>query len=180
MATLPHLKPVHGIKNKALYANLTLVRPPETKGAAERKAAAATEAQAQARLKNVVERTNGVLDRLELRQSSLAAEIKRLTKQKNATAARIERIEDKALTLMHEAGLTQVAGIRCNFRAQQAAAALEVTDETKIPAEYLRQPKTPPPEPDKVAIKKALAEDDEIDPAAWGCRLTSRTSLIRK
>jgi hypothetical protein len=47
---------------------------------------------------------------------------------------------------MQDAGLSTVAGIRCGFRTQPAAASLVVDDQSLIPAEYLRQPKTPPPE----------------------------------
>jgi hypothetical protein len=40
--------------------------------------------------------------------------------------------------------------------------------------------KTPPATPDKNAIKKALAADAELNAADYGCRLTSKTKLVRK
>jgi hypothetical protein len=179
MATLPHLKPVHGVRQPAAFSNLTLVHPP-LKGAAERKAAAAEELKAEVRLKRKIDQTSKVLDSLDVRDKAIASAIKQLQRRRADNAARIERIEDAALTLMSEAGLSSVTGFHSSFRAQPAASALEVIDQSKIPAEYLRQPKTPPPEPDKVAIKKALGANDELDPAAWGCKLTSKISLVRR
>jgi hypothetical protein len=162
------------------YANLTLVPDAPKRSVRERKASALADASAESALKRIVERANDVLDALEAREVSLASQIKALQKRKAANAARIERIEDRALTLMQEAGLTTLAGVRCSWRSQPAAAALDIVDETLIPRSYFNTPKTPPATPDKVAIKKALAADDELDPAAWGCKLTSKISLIRK
>jgi hypothetical protein len=172
------LAPAPGIRDKSLYANLAVVQP-MLKTAVARRAAAVSEASAEARLKRKVEQANTVLNELEKREAAFGAQIKELQRRKNALAGRIEKIEDRALTLMQDAGLATVAGIRCSFRAQPAAPSLVVDDQSLIPAEYLRQPKTPPPEPDKLAIKAALAKNDELDPAAWGVRLSSKISLIR-
>lgn len=176
---LAHLAPAPGIRDKALYANLTAV-PPTLKTAVARRAAARSEAQAEAHIKTKVEQANGVLDRLEERVQAVAVASKALDQKKRLLARRIERITDAILQEMQDAQLTKVDGIRCSFSARPAAAALEVVDQTKLPAEFLRQPKTPPAEPDKLAIKAALAANDELLPGDWGCKLTSKISLIRK
>jgi hypothetical protein len=176
---LPHLAPVHGVRDTAAYANLTNVQP-LLKSAVARRAIAASEAQAEAALKRTVEKANAVLDRLEAREKSIAGQIKDLDRRKKATARRIERIEDRILTEMLDAQLATVEGLRCSFRAQTAAAALVVDDQSKIPAEFFRQPKTPPAEVDKVLLKAALAQDPDLDPANYGCKLLSKVSLVRR
>jgi hypothetical protein len=164
----------------AAYSNLALFPPAAPKGGAARRSAAAGRNDQEAQTKRNVERSNAVLDRLEARQAGFAAELKRIQKRKNATAARIERIEDEILTYMEDEKIELLAGIRCTMRAQAAAAALEVTDETLIPQQYMRQPPAPPRSPDKVAIKAALAKLPDMDPGDWGCKLSSKISLIRK
>jgi Gp157 protein len=169
------------LPHSAYANNLTLVSGAPRISALARKAAAVSEAASEATLKRTVERANTVLDSLEAREAGFASEIKALAKRKAATAKRIARIEDRILGEMENAGLTAVEGVRCAWRSQPAAAsALEVLDETLIPLAYMRQPKPPASEPDKVAIKVALAADPTLAPSAWGCRLTTKTSLIRK
>lgn len=163
----------------AAYSNLALF-PAAPKGGAARKAAASGRNDQEAQLKRNVERANSVLDRLEARQSEFAAQLKRLQKRKNATAARIEKIEDTILNYMDDEGLQLLTGIRCTMRAQPAAASLEVFDEKLIPKEYFRQPPAPPSAPDKVAIKAALAANEELAPSDWGCKLVSKISLVRR
>jgi hypothetical protein len=84
------------------------------------------------------------------------------------------------ITLMQDAGMATCAGIFHSFRLQNAPVALEIVDAALIPACYMRTPKTPASEVDKIALKTALAQNDELDPAAFGVKLTSKTSLIRK
>jgi hypothetical protein len=163
----------------AAYCNIALF-PSAPKGGAARKAGAAGRNDQEAQIKRNVERANALLDKLEARQAEFAAELKRLQKRKNATAARIERIEDEILTYMDEQGVELLTGIRCTMRSQPAAAALEILDETKIPKEYFRQPPAPPNAPDKVAIKAALAKLPDMNPDDWGVKLKSKISLIRK
>ena len=61
MSSLPHLKPVHGIRDPAKYANLVLVPTAAPKRGAERKAAAASEHSAEERLKRKVQRADDAL-----------------------------------------------------------------------------------------------------------------------
>ena len=165
----------------AAYSNLAVVPSALPKrSAAERRHEASAARSEETRLKEKIERANTILDRLEARAAAQAAALKDLTKRKAATLAKIERLEDEILTRMEEAGLAQLTGIRCQMRSQPAPAALEIVDESLIPRQYFNAPKTPPATPDKVAIKKALAADDALDPKTWGCKLTSKVSLIRR
>lgn len=165
----------------AAYSNIALFPATAPKGGgAARRAAAARQNDQETQIKRNVERSNALLDRLEARAAAFAADIKRIQKRKNATAGRIERIEHEILTYMEDERVELLAGIRCTMRAQAAAAALEVVDETLIPKQYLRQPPAPPSAPDKVAIKAALAASQDIEPADWGCKLTSKISLVRR
>jgi uncharacterized coiled-coil protein SlyX len=165
----------------AAYANIALVpeRAIKRSAVAQRAAAAQVNA-AEARLKTAVDRANRLLDKLEERAAAQAAAIKELSKRKAATLARVARIEGEILKRMDEAALTVVTGTRCSMRSQPAAASLVVLDESLIPAEYMRTPKPGAPTPDKTSIKKALEANDDLDPAAWGCRLSTTISLIRK
>lgn len=165
----------------AAYSNIALLPSALPKrSAVERKRAAAESRNAEAHLKSKIEQANTILDRLEARAAAQAALLKAIAKRKAATLARIERIEDRILQDMEDAGVTELMGIRCKMRSQPAAAALDIVDETLIPRIYFNTPKAPPATVDKVAVKKALAADDELDPKAWGCRLTAKVSLIRK
>jgi hypothetical protein len=166
----------------AVYSNLALFPTALSKERRDsRKAAVPTgRNDEEAQLKRNIERANTVLDRLEARQSEQAAQMKRLQKRKNATCARIARIEDEILAYMDDERLTLVTGIRCTMRAQPAAASLEVIDQKLIPKEYFRQPAAPPSAPDKVAIKAALAANEDLAPADWGCKLVSKISLVRR
>ena len=162
------------------YANnLALVPPAAPKGGAARKAAAMPEAHAQLVVKRAVDRANAILDRLEARSAEIAKEQKRLAKRKAIAQAKYERCEDRVITLMQDAGLASCAGIFNSFRLQNAPVALEIVDQSLIPAAFFRTPKAPSAEVDKVALKLALAQNDELDPASFGVRLTSKTSLIR-
>jgi hypothetical protein len=164
---------------QAVYSNLASVHP-VLKGAVARKAAARSEALAEAWLRQKVDQSNRVLGALDARASLLASQLKELQRAKTAVAARIERIEDKILGYMDDAGLDHLAGVRTSMRMQPSPAALEIVDAALIPAVYWRQPKTPPKEPDKIAVKNALAASADIQPADWGCKLTQRVTLVRR
>jgi hypothetical protein len=172
------------ITNPAAYANLALVKKPAPsashRSAAQRKSAAAGGREEEARLKAKVEQANSILDWLEIRAEAQGLAMKALAKRKAATLARIARIEDAILTKMDEAGLKVVTGLRCSMRSQPAPESLEVLDESLIPREYMRDPKRPPASPDKVALKNAFAANDELVPKDWGCKLTSKISLLRR
>lgn len=176
---MPHRPDTPRVPAKA-FSNIALVPPSVAKRSAAALRVPAKAREEQARLKVKVEQANTILDRLELRAVQQNAAQKELAKRKAATLARIVRIEDAILQEMHDAGLDKVFGIRCTMRSQPAPASLEVVNSLLIPKQYMVPPKPAPASPDKVAIKKALAADDDLDPAAWGVKLNTTISLIRK
>ena len=165
---------------ETVYCNLALVHSAQRKGAAARKAAVPGETHAEKRLKSKVDQCNRVLDALDALNQHLAIEIRDCQRRRSEIAARIERIEDTALASMAAAGFDRLTGNRTSLEVRLAPASLEIMDETRVPGEYLREPKTPPPAPDKIAIKQALAAREDVHPADWGCRLQSKVLLIRK
>ena len=174
----PNLAPVFGVRDPAAYTNLQNVKP-ILRSAVQQRAAARSAALAESQIKAKVEQANRVLDALEAREKALAKAIKALDRQKKATAKRVEKIEDAILSWMEESQLKSVEGLRVTFRAQTAAPALVIDDVSKVPDEYLRQPPIPAKEPDKLAIKAALAANEDLAPEAFGARLVSKVSLIR-
>ncbi len=158
----------------AHYSNLSLVRPTKPTKAA-RKAEANAEREAEIRIKRKVEQAHGVLCRLEARSKRLALQMKELQQRKQAADSRAERIEDRILREMGEAGLQKLAGLRITFTARPSGnPALFIDDESLIPGEYIKE--TLVSAVDKLAIKAALARHEEIE----GVRLTQKVSLVRK
>jgi Siphovirus Gp157 len=167
---------------QAAYANVGLfaVPPPARKGAGALKLEAVASRSAESQAKRKVQQVNDMLEKLEAREAAFGAYIKRLQKRKNAIAARIEKIEDRVLVYMDESGAEVLTGVRCSLRMQTAAASLEVIDESLLPAKFFRLPPPAAKQPDKVAIKAALAADVDLVPASIGVRLTSKVCLIRR
>lgn len=166
---------------EAAYANVGLFAVPSTrKGAGALKSEAVAARSSESLGKRKVEQVNTVLGKLEAREAELGALIKGLQKRKNATCARIARIEDAVLAYMDDSGVEVLTGVRCSLRMQTAAAALDVFDASLLPAKFFRIPPPAAKQPDKVAIKAALAADVDQLPADWGCKFSSKVCLIRR
>jgi hypothetical protein len=162
------------LRAAAHYTNLTLVRP-KRPSAAARKAEADSERHAESRVKHKVEQTHRVLNTLEARAKQFALQIKALQRRKQATEARAERIENRALQELSDAGLPQVAGLRVTLIARPSGnPTLMVDDEKLIPKKYFRE--TLVTTVDKLAIKAALDRDEEVG----GVHLVQSVSLVRK
>jgi hypothetical protein len=136
--------------------------------------------QAESDLKEAIDRAASLLDRLDERAEACAAQIAYWQKRKAFAENRSERLEEEILTRMDAANLSVAPGIRRQLTASICPASLQVLDQKLIPPEYMRSPKAPASAPDKNAIKAAFAQNDELVPANWGCRLVSQISLVRK
>jgi hypothetical protein len=156
------------------YANLALVPKPAAKATKPRAPEVAAKRDAELHLKRKLEQANTILNRLEARLEAKASAIRCLQKSKNMTAARIERIEDRFLNGMIAARVEKLSGLTTVFTTRQNAASLMIDDDSLIPDQYIRETLTSAP--DKVAIKAALARDEEVP----GCHLEVSVSLIRK
>lgn len=124
--------------------------------------------------KKAIDRASNVLTRLEDRTAELAKEIARLQKRKALASKRFEAIEDRVIGQMQAAGLDRVDGFHASFALRPAPLALQVDDETQIPAEYFREKLSA--SVDKNAIKAALAAGVEVA----GVSLSQKVSLVRK
>lgn len=172
------------IKDPALYAVV-----PRGPAAAKKKAAVVAmpkrkttpalvraERNAEHRTKQAIDQVHEVLNRLEARVAHYAKEQARLQRRKQLAEARIERLEDAILSRMEGAALRKADGWKIAFECKPCPASVVIDDEKAVPAEFLRQPKTPPQAPDKLAIKAAIEREITVP----GARLVQRLTLVRK
>jgi hypothetical protein len=162
------------------YANNLAVMPAKhTAALVERKRAIAAERDREAQLKTKIDRVAGVLDRLEARQARAAEAVEAWKRREKFYAARQAAIEDRVLELMTEASAKEIAGCKRTLTAHVCGTpSLVVDDESLIPAEWMRTPKPAKAQPDKLGIKRALAEDPDLEIA--GVHLAQTISLVRK
>jgi hypothetical protein len=130
---------------------------------------------AELKQKKAIDRANACIDRLELRMVEIDAQIAALQRRKKCCTARIARIEDRFVQELEAWGLTRADGFQTGVLLTPSPASVEVFDETILPAEYWRQPKTPAKQPDKVAIKAALTQERKVP----GARLLQGNTLRR-
>jgi hypothetical protein len=161
------------IKNPALYALISAApssTPRKKRGVVEIR----TERKKEFRLKEVVDRADAVLVKLEQRAACFADQIAGLQARKALCLARAEAIEDEILNRLAEAHLDRAAGWKRTLIAHPCPAAVDITNMRAIPAEYIRE--TVERKPDKVAIKAILSADGHVP----GARLVQRITLQRK
>lgn len=104
---------------------------------------------------------------------TVAAEIKRLEALKKHYDTRADALDDSTLNLLQSAGLSVVECPLMIVRVRSNPPAVEITDAAQLPAQYLRTPETPPPAPDKTAIKEALGQGVDVP----GARLVQKQRL---
>lgn len=90
-------------------------------------------------------------------------------------AARRKAVENRATNLrryllvsMQQAGIQKIECPYFRLAVRDNPPAVDVFDAAQVPAEFMRQPETPPPVPDKTAIKDELKAGRDVP----GCRLT--------
>lgn len=90
-------------------------------------------------------------------------------------AARRKAVENRATSLrryllvsMQQAGIQKIECPYFRLAVRDNPPAVDVFDAAQVPAEFMRQPETPPPAPDKTAIKDELKAGRDVP----GCRLT--------
>lgn len=101
-----------------------------------------------------------------------AASIKDAEAQMKARRSAIEnraaRLRKYLLDSMQYAGIHKVECPHFVLSIKTNPPAVEVFDESQVPAEFMKQPEPPPPSIDKTAIKAAIKAGQEVP----GCRLT--------
>lgn len=98
---------------------------------------------------------------------ALDAEIARLQARKKAIAARREWCMGYLLANMQATGITEIKHPAFTIKLRDNPDSVVIDDAAMIPAEFVRQPETPPPAPDKKAIAAALKAGTEVP----GCHL---------
>jgi hypothetical protein len=88
--------------------------------------------------------------------------------RRKALENRAARIKDYLLANMLVAGIQKIESPYFNLAVRTNNAAVEIYEPGLIPAQYMKQPETPPPAPDKAAIRAAISDGIEVP----GCKLT--------
>ncbi len=127
-----------------------------------------------ARLKRKIDQTDYVLSALEERVSRIDQQMKRLQQAKRIALGRAEKIENATLAWMQEIKAEQLIGNAVTLSTRANAASLQVLDQSKVPAAYIREKLIT--EVDKIQVKAALARGEEIE----GVRLLQSISLLRR
>ena len=103
---------------------------------------------------------------------ALAAQIKEAEKQmadrRKALEARAARLRDYMLACLLVAGVKKIEGPLLKISVRDNPEAVEVFDAAQLPAAMMKQPETPPPSPDKAAIKAAIKAGQDVP----GAKLT--------
>lgn len=134
----------------------------------------------------VADTLEGLSGELEVKAQSVAYMVRNLEvtaaaikQHEMEQAARRKAIENRAESLraylancMESTGIEKIEGpgVKLSFR-KSSAVVIDGAD--LIPAEYMRQPETPPPSPDKKAIGDAIKAGVEVP----GAHVESRRSL---
>lgn len=100
-------------------------------------------------------------------------EIKRLQALAKHYETAEQRLYDALLYNMQAAAIERIEGPTMTISIRQKSEAVDVFDAAQIPIEYMRQPETPPLQPDITAIKAALKARQDVP----GCRLTRSQKL---
>jgi len=97
---------------------------------------------------------------------SLADQIKQaeatMAARRKAIEARADAVRDYLLSNMQRTGISKIESPYFRISVKQNPASVVVTDETQIPAKYMRQPPVPAAVPDKKEIKAALEFGENI------------------
>jgi hypothetical protein len=89
---------------------------------------------------------------------------------------RAEQVKEYLKTCMEVAGVSKIECPHFSLAIAKNPAGVEVFEPGLVPADFMRQPETPPPAPDKAKIKEALKAGQEVP----GCLLTAGTRLAIK
>jgi hypothetical protein len=87
---------------------------------------------------------------------------KAMAARRKAMENRAARIREYLLTCMTLAGVQKIECPHFTIKIANNSASVVIDDERQIPAEFMRQPDTPPPQPDKAAISAALKSGSDV------------------
>ena len=124
-----------------------------------------------------VDNIDGYIRFCESQAQLAAAEAKRQAERKARFEARAERIENYVLCTMESRGRERLNGSTVSFSLAKCPPSVCVTDQAKLPAEFIRETVTITTAPDKPAIARAL-KAREIVPGAY--LVSDKKRLVRK
>jgi len=113
---------------------------------------------------------------MEAEAEAIKAAVERMEKRRKALEARAKWLKDYVKIGMETIGYKKLDCPWFVLAVQKNPASVDVFDYSAIPAEFMRIPEPPPPAPDKVAIKAALAAGREVP----GARIVNGTRLAIK
>lgn len=98
---------------------------------------------------------------------------KQMADRRKAMESRAANVREYLMHNMRACGFTKIEHPMFKIAIKQNPESVVIEDERQIPADYLRQPETPPPVPDKALMKKAMQDGYEIP----GAKLTRTLRL---
>lgn len=85
-----------------------------------------------------------------------------IAKRRKAVEARANNVRKYLLDNMTRCGITKIESPYFNLAIRDNPESVVIDSEAEIPSEFLNQPETTPPTPDKKAIKDAIKAGNEV------------------
>lgn len=98
-------------------------------------------------------------DNMEAEAAGLKAAEERMAKRRKSLEKRIDDLHDYAAQALQRVDKNTVVSAEHRIGLRKTPMRVEIFDLALVPAEYMRTPEPPAPQPDKVAIGKALKAD---------------------
>lgn len=117
-----------------------------------------------------------VIRNLEAHATAIKAARDDMAKREKAAENRAKWLKDYLLSNMQSANISKIESPYFTLSIAKNPAAVVVDCESQIPADYFKQPETPPPALDKAMVKKAIADGYDVP----GCHLESGVRLSIK
>lgn len=99
---------------------------------------------------------------LEATAEQIKAAEKAMAERRKAMENRASHIRDYLLHNMSVCGMSRIEHPNFVIAVKQNPESVVIEDERQIPMDYMRQPETPPPVPDKALIKQAIKDGFEV------------------
>lgn len=99
---------------------------------------------------------------LEAAADSIKAAEKQMADRRKAIESRAARIRNYLRENMIKAGISKIESPYFSLAIRDNPPSVIIDAESMIPGEFMRQPETPPPSPDKKAIAEAIKAGNEV------------------
>jgi hypothetical protein len=113
---------------------------------------------------------------LEAEADAIETAAKEMILRAKAKRTRAGHIREYLKTCMEVAGVTKIECDHFAISIKKSPPSVDVFEPSLIPMQYMHQPETPPPAPDKIAIKAAINAGHDVP----GAMLASGTTLVIK